>query len=48
MTAMPSRSAARDGLLWSRHQTLLAPRIVPAARRLPYRFISIVSQVDQG
>jgi hypothetical protein len=48
MTAMPRRSAARDGLLWSRHRTLLAPRIVPAAQRLPYRFTSIVNQVDQG
>jgi hypothetical protein len=37
-----------SGLLRSRPQALLAPRIVPAAQRLPYRFTSIVNQVDQG
>jgi flavin-dependent dehydrogenase len=33
------------GLLWARHQALLAPRIVPAAQRLPRVFTSIVNQV---
>jgi flavin-dependent dehydrogenase len=36
------------GLLWSRHQALLAPRIVPAAQRLPLVFASIVNQVAQA
>jgi flavin-dependent dehydrogenase len=34
-----------SGLLWSRHQALLGPRIVPAAQRLPGLFTSIVNQV---
>ena len=33
------------GLLWSRHQPVLAPRIVPAASRLPWLFTAIVNQV---
>lgn len=33
------------GLLWSRHNRLLAPRIVPAAALLPRLFTSIVNQV---
>ena len=33
------------GLLWSRQQALLAPRIVPAAQRLPFVFAGIVNQV---
>lgn len=37
-----------SGLLWSRHQALLAPRIVPAAQRLPYIFTSIVNQIAQA
>lgn len=37
-----------SGLLWSRHQALLAPRIVPAAQRLPYFFTSIVNHVAQA
>jgi len=37
-----------SGLLWSRHQALLAPRIVPAAQRLPYLFTSIVNHVGQA
>lgn len=36
------------GLLWSRHQALLGPRIVPAAQRLPRVFSSIVNQVAQA
>jgi flavin-dependent dehydrogenase len=36
------------GLLWSRHQALLAPRIVPAACRLPGLFAAIVNQVGQA
>jgi flavin-dependent dehydrogenase len=36
------------GLLWSRQQALLAPRIVPAAQRLPFLFASIVNQVAQA
>jgi hypothetical protein len=35
-------------LPWSRRQTLLAPRVVPAAQRLPSLFTSIVNQVAQG
>ena len=37
-----------SGLLWSRHQALLAPRIVPAAQRLPGLFTSIVNHVAQA
>ena len=33
------------GLLWARNQALLAPRIVPAAHRLPRVFTTIVNQV---
>ena len=36
------------GLLWSRHQPLLAGRIVPAAERLPRLFTAIVNQVADG
>lgn len=35
-------------LLWSRHQPLLAPRIVPAAQRLPWLFGAIVNQVGRA
>ena len=34
-----------SGLLWSRQQALLGPRIVPAAQHLPRLFTSIVNQV---
>jgi flavin-dependent dehydrogenase len=37
-----------SGLLWARHQPLLAPRIVPAAARLPWLFTAIVNQVGQA
>jgi flavin-dependent dehydrogenase len=37
-----------SGLLWARHQALLAPRIVPAAQRLPRLFTSIVNQVGRA
>ncbi len=37
-----------SALLWSRNQPLLAPRIVPAARRLPWLFTGIVSQVAKA
>jgi flavin-dependent dehydrogenase len=37
-----------SGLLWSRHQPLLAKRLVPAAQRLPSLFTSIVNQVAQA
>jgi flavin-dependent dehydrogenase len=37
--------ALTAGLLWSRHQRLLGPRIVPAAARLPWLFATIVNQV---
>jgi len=33
------------GLLWSRHSSLLAPRIVPAAEYFPRLFTSIVNHV---
>jgi flavin-dependent dehydrogenase len=33
------------GLLWSRHRSLLAPHIVPAAERFPRLFTSIVNHV---
>jgi flavin-dependent dehydrogenase len=36
------------GLLWSRHRPLLAPRIVPAAQRLPRLFTSIVNHVAEA
>jgi flavin-dependent dehydrogenase len=35
-------------LLWSRHQPLLASRVVPAAQRLPWLFTAIVNQVGQA
>jgi flavin-dependent dehydrogenase len=37
-----------SGLLWSRHQALLAPRIVPAAQRLPNLFTSIVNEAAKA
>jgi len=37
-----------SGLLWSRHQAILGPRIVPAAQRLPRLFTSIVNHVGQA
>jgi flavin-dependent dehydrogenase len=37
-----------SGLLWARHQALLAPRIVPAAQRLPRLFAGIVNQVGRA
>ena len=37
-----------SGLLWARHQALLAPRIVPAAQRLPGLFTTIVNHVGQA
>ncbi len=37
-----------SGLLWSRQQALLAPRIVPAAQRLPRVFTAIVNQVGKA
>jgi flavin-dependent dehydrogenase len=37
-----------SGLLWSRNQPLLAPRIVPAAQRLPRLFTIIVNHVGQA
>ena len=36
------------GLLWSRHQPVLARRIVPTAQRLPSLFTAIVNQVADG
>lgn len=33
------------GLLWSRHRSLLAPHIVPAAEHFPRLFTSIVNHV---
>jgi flavin-dependent dehydrogenase len=36
------------GLLWSRHQPVLAHRIVPAAEHLPRLFTAIVNQVADG
>ena len=36
------------GLLWSRHQPVLARRIVPTAQRLPGLFTAIVNQVADG
>lgn len=40
--------ALTGGLLWSRHQPLLAPRIVPAAAGLPWLFAAIVNQVGSA
>ena len=37
-----------SGLLWARHQPLLAPRIVPAAQRLPRVFMRIVNLVGEA
>lgn len=37
--------ALTAALLWSRHQPLVWPRIVPAAHRLPWLFTAIVDQV---
>jgi flavin-dependent dehydrogenase len=37
--------ALTSGLLWARHQPVLASRIVPAAQRLPWLFTAIVNQV---
>jgi flavin-dependent dehydrogenase len=37
-----------SGLLWARHQPLLAPRIVPAAQRLPRLFAAIVNLVGEA
>jgi flavin-dependent dehydrogenase len=34
-----------SGLLWSRRQSWLGPRIVPAASRFPWLFTTIVNQV---
>ena len=34
-----------SGLLWSRHQPMLGPRLVPAAARLPWLFTMIVNEV---
>jgi flavin-dependent dehydrogenase len=44
-----SRSARlfTSGLLWSRRQAMLAPRIVPAAQHLPCLFTSIVNHLGQ-
>jgi flavin-dependent dehydrogenase len=36
------------GLLWSRSQPLLGPRIVPAAQRLPWLFATLVNQAAQA
>lgn len=41
-------SILTGGLLWARHQALLAPHIVPAAQRLPFLFASIVNQAAQA
>jgi flavin-dependent dehydrogenase len=35
-------------LLWSRNQALLAPRIVPAAQRLPWLFATLVNHAAQA
>jgi flavin-dependent dehydrogenase len=37
-----------SGLLWSRQRPLLAPRIVPAAQRLPRVFTAIVNEVGHA
>jgi flavin-dependent dehydrogenase len=36
------------GLLWSRNQPLLAPRLVPAAQRLPWLFSTLVNHIAQA
>jgi flavin-dependent dehydrogenase len=36
------------GLLWSRNQSLLGPRIVPAAQRLPWLFAALVNHAAQA
>ena len=36
------------GLLWSRSQPLLAPRIVPAAQRLPWLFSALVNRAGEA
>jgi flavin-dependent dehydrogenase len=36
------------GLLWSRNQPLLGPRIVPAAQRLPWLFSTLVNHAAQA
>ena len=36
------------GLLWCRNQPLLAPRIVPAAERLPWAFTALVNHAAQA
>jgi 2-polyprenyl-6-methoxyphenol hydroxylase-like FAD-dependent oxidoreductase len=36
------------GLLWSRSQPLLAPRIVPAAQHLPWLFSALVNRAGQA
>jgi flavin-dependent dehydrogenase len=36
------------GLLWSRNQPLLGPRIVPAAQRLPWLFAGLVNHAAQA
>lgn len=37
-----------SGLLWSRNQPLIGPRIVPVARRMPWLFTEIVNQVGNA
>jgi flavin-dependent dehydrogenase len=36
------------GLLWSRNQPILGPRIVPAAQRLPWLFAALVNHAAQA
>jgi flavin-dependent dehydrogenase len=36
------------GLLWSRNQSFLGPRIVPAAQRLPWLFTALVNHAAQA
>jgi flavin-dependent dehydrogenase len=36
------------GLLWSRNQSFLGPRIVPAAQRLPWLFAALVNHAAQA
>jgi len=36
------------GLLWSRNQPFLGPRIVPAAERLPWLFAALVNHAAQA
>jgi flavin-dependent dehydrogenase len=40
--------ALTAGLLWSRNAPAIGPRIVPAARRLPWLFAAIVNQVAEA